>query len=93
MKNGFFLYYGNPTNLLVWTRKILADAQQYSFNYLNLKSFTTLVMIGALHDTKGEHYYVFNRKGWAIILDQPDFVENIYLCIQNIGALGFLHSY
>ena len=89
----FYITVHEPQKFTWMTRKILADAQQYSFNYLNLKSFTTLVMIGALHDTKGEHYYVFNRKGWAIILDQPDFVENIYLCIQNIDALGFLHSY
>jgi|TARA_B110001450_G_C17458070_1_gene414985 GNAT superfamily N-acetyltransferase len=79
----FYITVHEPQKFTWMTRKILADAQQYSFNYLNLKWFTTLVMIESLHDIKGasKHYYVFNPKGWAIILDQPGFVEVKYIFV------------
>jgi GNAT superfamily N-acetyltransferase len=76
-----------PDKFIFMAKKILADAQQYSFNYINIKMFTTVICFQAIQDSMqstelaSHHYYVFNRKGWAIIYEMPDFVEVKYIFV------------
>lgn len=65
------------------TKKILADAKQYSFHFKGLSFFIACVLYGGLTNipTSAEYYYVFNSKGWAVILEQPGFVEIKYIFV------------
>jgi GNAT superfamily N-acetyltransferase len=65
------------------TKRILADAKKYSFNYDSIKLYTTLICFEAIQDINkaNKHYIVLNSNGWAIILDMPNFVEVKYIFV------------
>ena len=65
------------------SRKILADAEKYSFHHDSLKMFFILILVNAIHDVNKtvNHYIACNSYGWAIMLDMPDFVEVKYIFV------------
>lgn len=65
------------------SKKILIDAEMYSFHHDGLKLFFILALVNATHDVNKtvNHYIAFNSYGWAIMLDMPDFVEVKYIFV------------
>jgi len=63
---------------------ILKDAELYSFNYKNLCFFIATVITGHIKrqiPNGVNYYYVFHNYGWAIILDNTDFIEIKYIFV------------
>ena len=66
------------------TACILAEAKKYSFYHTELSFLLAMNIVGNIQNipTSAEYFYVFNSKGWAVILLKPTFVEVKYIFVR-----------